>query len=46
MGEKKPLCEFGQMSVNLCASVENEEPVPQMPVPKAGRKIISLADFL
>ena len=35
-----------QMSVNLCASVENEEPVPQMPVPKAGRKIISLADFL
>lgn len=36
-----------QMSVNLCASVEDaEEPVPQTPAPKSGRKIISLADFL
>ena len=34
-----------QMSVDLCASVEDEEAAPA-PVPKAGRKIISLADFL
>ena len=36
-----------QMSVNLCASVEDaEEPVPQTPAQKPGRKIIWLADFL
>ena len=37
-----------QMSVNLCASVETEEePVPaQVQAPKAGRKILSLDDFL
>ena len=35
-----------QMSVNLCASVEEEEEAAPLPAPKTGRKILSLADFL
>ncbi len=40
-----------QMSVNLCASVEAEEPTAEPPKepeqpPKAGRKILDLEDFL
>lgn len=35
-----------QMSVDLCASVEGEEEAAPLPAPKAGRKILSLADFL